>query len=466
LAALVALAGCSVIVDPDVDSLGREDAGTPTADGGPDMALECVGGCDDGVECTVDQCVGGRCLQAADDSLCGDGERCDSVMGCVSNRCTSDADCGDDGVDCNGVSACGPDGMCVTSPALPCDDMDPCTEDFCGPTGCEATPVDADGDGAPAMSVDGTSCGGGTDCDDGDAGRNPDAAEVCDMVDQDCDGSVDEGIEGCGPTATGDTCADVIVLTFDASGTATFTGNLDASVGDDYDTECDADGGSREMVFAVDIDGMADLEVDTIGSGFDTVLAAGTSCGSFQLGGRGCNDDIDPGTTLQSRLWVHRVGTVAIRTRVFFLVSGYDDGAGGPVTLTVRRRNAISDTCDGPLDITGGGSVIGFAGGIENPTGQNDGSCQTFSERFDPEGAFVLEPARQRLRLRAYTDAFSPVVYVRLQCEDADDLICDRDGRGITSIDQDIPLGFLPMDVNVFVDGAGNGDAYTLDYRP
>ena len=41
---------------------------------------------------------------------------------------------------------------------------------------------DEDGDGFAACA----------DCDDGDAGRYPDADELCDDIDQDCDDSVDE----------------------------------------------------------------------------------------------------------------------------------------------------------------------------------------------------------------------------------------------------------------------------------
>ncbi len=469
-AALITLAGCSAVIDPDTGLLGDEseaDMG-PVVDsdgGGVDAGpSECPGGCDDGVACTTDRCVDGRCLQAPDDSLCASGERCDPVSGCVPERCTTDAECGADGIACNGIEAC-VSGTCQTSPGMSCDDGNPCTTDSCGGAGCTNTPVDLDGDGAPAMGVDGVACPGGTDCADDDSGRRPGATEVCDTVDQDCDGAVDEGVPMC-DGGGGDTCGDLVALTLDSAGFARHSTRIDRTIVDDYSTPCGG-GGGRDIVLAVDFNGIADFVIDTTRSSIDTVVAASTDCGRFSVGGRGCNDDIDyAGGVAQSRLWVHRIGQIATPNRLFIMVEGYDGDAVGDVVVDVRRTDAVSDACDRALNISAGGSVLGFAGNGSGFTGDARGSCQGFSERFAPEGSFVVEPRRRALDLVAYSDAFDPDVYVRLTCAPDDELICVSGSGPQTTIDQMIPLDFTPDDVNVFVDGGSSGNPYTLDYTP
>lgn len=105
--------------------------------------------------------------------------------------------------DCVSDDLCRPrrcvDQRCVTEPVV-CDDGDACTEDVCNPASglCVFVPftVDRDGDGfappRPGFSrSDPAACG--SDCDDTSAAAFPGNAEVCDGVDNDCDGIIDNG---------------------------------------------------------------------------------------------------------------------------------------------------------------------------------------------------------------------------------------------------------------------------------
>ncbi|MCB9618133.1 MAG: hypothetical protein H6721_28240 [Sandaracinus sp.] len=100
--------------------------------------------------------------------------------------CASDTDC-DDGLFCNGVETCAPgegaDGRGCVAGTPPCLESQRCLADEgrCV-TSCAVEP-DADGDG-----VDAAECGG-ADCDDTDPDRFPGNVEICDSVghDEDCD---------------------------------------------------------------------------------------------------------------------------------------------------------------------------------------------------------------------------------------------------------------------------------------
>ncbi len=97
--------------------------------------------------------------------------------------------CGDEAF-CNGREYCEETtGTCLPGLLPDCDDGDECTIDTCSPVrdACEHVPVDRDEDG------DGVSACAG-DCDDADPTVWPGAPELCDGLDQSCDGRVDEGV--------------------------------------------------------------------------------------------------------------------------------------------------------------------------------------------------------------------------------------------------------------------------------
>lgn len=91
--------------------------------------------CDDGVACTVDDCVVGNvCEYRPNDALCTADRRCHTGYGCFRFvECSVDADCADAPENfCDGISRCDPEFDCQPPAALrDCDDRDVCTIDSC-----------------------------------------------------------------------------------------------------------------------------------------------------------------------------------------------------------------------------------------------------------------------------------------------------------------------------------------------
>jgi hypothetical protein len=143
--------------------------------------------CDDSDACTDDFCDpvagcdfvpnGGTC---EDGNVCTD-DFCDPAKGCL--HTPTDISC-DDGNACTAGDFCS-GGDCVSGVPLDCDDGDPCSVDSCSPeTGCKNVAlVPCCGDGLCEV---GEGCGCPSDCS---------APEVCDGKDNDCDGEVDNGFE-------------------------------------------------------------------------------------------------------------------------------------------------------------------------------------------------------------------------------------------------------------------------------
>ena len=181
--------------------------------------------CDDGNPCSVNTCADNVCgtVMAANGNACeslsgigtcsnglcisegcGDGvvdvaggEQCDdNSAGCVACQfvCENDDECRD-GVYCNGEETCNvSDHVCVPGTPLTCDDGDECTADACSESSqtCLNPLIDPDGDGYADVALDCSDADQGGDCDSEMMAINPGAAELCDGVDNNCNGQTDE----------------------------------------------------------------------------------------------------------------------------------------------------------------------------------------------------------------------------------------------------------------------------------
>ena len=155
--------------------------------------------CGAGLVCSAGACVETGCQNGVvePNEFCDDGNDV-SGDGCEADcrfTCYFDSDC-DDGNACNGIEVCdGTTNACTAGTAPDCASlMSPettCEEAICEPVaGCMLQLIDHDGDGF--ASTDLGACG--LDCDDGNSTIYPDAPEIRDTMDNDCNGLVDDSV--------------------------------------------------------------------------------------------------------------------------------------------------------------------------------------------------------------------------------------------------------------------------------
>jgi len=180
------------------------------------VSTPCTDACDDGLACTQDYCASdiGGCASFPvptggpegwlTDPECQNGidDDCDGLFDtddpdCLTEPCTTAADCTDDHNPCT-VTTCDGEGFCRTADApdgTTCPGADACTATFlCRRDQCAPGPatLDADADGF----ID-AACQFGSDCDDSAkaihfGAEGPRGAASCsDGIDNDCDGVVD-----------------------------------------------------------------------------------------------------------------------------------------------------------------------------------------------------------------------------------------------------------------------------------
>ena len=199
-------------IDTCVDCVCYYEQMPYCGDGNLDPGEECED--DSDCPCPDDKCVGFDYYDYPDYGICLEDCTCDVTEYCIVTpckpsisyndpRCTGcekDSDC-DDGNSCT-IDEC-IDKDCIHTKAddgTPCDDGNPYTfNDFCinglcfGQPGC----IDSDGDGYGGplyLTCDYPE----QDCDDSDPSINPGATELCNNIDDDCDGSIDEDFSDLG----------------------------------------------------------------------------------------------------------------------------------------------------------------------------------------------------------------------------------------------------------------------------
>jgi len=235
----------------DLDEDGLGDACDPDADGDGVNAAD--GDCDD-----FDDTVYPGATEVCD----GVDQDCDGVADDgVLTTWYLDTDGDGWGQDTTAVEACDPPSANHVDQGGDCDEVDadvnPGAEEVCNGVDDDCNGVDDDGapplDWYPDLDGDGygdssedpvSACPGGPtdvlnalDCDDSDADVNPDAVELCDGIDNDCDGETDE-----------DDAVDVLTWYEDADGDG--FGTADSTTGaceepDGYvDNDIDCDDGN------------------------------------------------------------------------------------------------------------------------------------------------------------------------------------------------------------------------------
>lgn len=347
-------------------SMGRDGGGGGGSDAGPG---DC-GSCDDGVDCTVDTCDAATlaCVHTPSTEGCPMGQICDRTLGCVAPMmpCSVDADC-DDGSACTGTETCDPTNAmadaagCVVGVPMDCDDGLACTVDTCSDaTGaCVHDGTDTDADGYVAVG-----CGAGDDCNDADASINPGMPETCDAVDNDCSGTVDDGmgmscVAGSPPVACMTACGTSGMQACDA------TCALSPCSAPEICNGCDDDG-----------DGMAD-EGLSCGVVNDTCTTAIDITGGATVMGNTCGADNT----------VNLGCSMAGSPDVFYSIT--NGPAGGNYGLTVTPGFVVQyvpSICSGNggcgaggLSIAGGASTTWYFA-IE----RSDGGCGAFTFTATP----------------------------------------------------------------------------------
>ncbi len=308
--------------------------------------------------------------------------------------------------------------------------------------------VDADGDGSLAIPS------GGADCDDGDPSVFPGAAEVCDGLDQDCDGAIDEDPVGAprrysdsdgdgwgDPAAYVEACVAPPNTVLDATdcddSTAAVAPDAEETcngVDDDCDASVDEAGAAGETTWYLDadLDGYGDADASALGcaapAGYvvddqdcDDTLASVNPLGVEACNGLDddCDGSVDPASSTGATVF-------------------YADGDGDGFA---SAGAATASACFAPVGFT---ATLGDCDDAEPLV--YPGALETCADTID----FNCDGSVQ------YADGDGDGAAACLDCDDADPAVFPGALESCDSLDSDCDGSLVDFFLDTDLDGSPN----------